>query len=86
MNNTDLMNVFALMEPSSGKDSIPKAVVDRHIDDRLTRGKTRKGAKHIHGKVFKSVKYLMLTPAQYRNSHFARTVKGVPTNGYPRYY
>ncbi len=89
MNNTDFMKVFALalMAASSGKNSIPKAVVDRHIDDRLTRGKTRKGAKHIHGKVFKSINMLKgVTPAMYRHGHARAMEKGNPNYGRQLYY
>lgn len=86
MNSKDLMNAFLMLVANAAPTEVSKDKANRMIDSRLTRGKTRPGAKHKVGEAFKSVKYLMLTPAQYRHTHFARTIKGVPANGYPRYY
>lgn len=43
-------------------------------------GKTRRGAKHILGRVFKSVKIFQMTPAEYRRQHLGRLTK-VSSNG-----
>ena len=98
MNNNDLPNAFMLLASNAKPKSIQKSVIDKMIDDRLTRNKTRKGVKHIVGHQFKS-RFLfkttenfglgagiIVTPAMYRRMHIGVRDQGVPANGYPRYY
>lgn len=75
MNQTNLVAAM-LMAAASKNKSVPQPMVRDLIDERLTRGKTRKGAKHIVGSVFKSRSKLTLndgktivTPAMYRKMH-----------------
>ena len=78
MNKTDLS--------AARSGSFKKQDVDKILDDRLTRGKTRKGAKHKVGKVFRPVKWFKdASPALYRRLHLGKK-QGAPLNGYPRYY
>lgn len=98
MDKNTLMAAFTILAAEGSRTgSVRKSVVDRVLDSRLTRGKTRKGAKHKIGNVFKP-RFLLqtnsnfergagiiITPAMYRRMHIAKG-QGVPTNGYPRYY
>jgi hypothetical protein len=89
MNNKDLMIAFEMLMANSKNSSVPKSVVDKVIDPRLIRGKSRKGTKHIiHGKVFLGVNYIPgMTPANYRRLH-VRDVEMTKerSNGHNLYY
>lgn len=98
MDKTTLRAAFTMLAAEASKaGSVRKTVVDRVLDSRLTREKTRKGAKHKIGQVFKP-RFLLqtnsnfergagiiITPAMYRRMHIAKG-QGAPLNGYPRYY
>lgn len=80
MNTNELAIAFAMLIEGSKKGSVRKSVVDKVIDERLTRAKTRKGAKHKVNPTFKSVAHLPgVTPAQYRRLHLGKR-QGVSAN------
>ena len=84
MNNIDLMQAFKMLVEGRQTGSVRKSVVDKVIDSRLTRNKTRKGAKHKHNKTFLSRQIMSVTPAQYRRLHLG-CIKGATSNGLNRY-